>query len=255
MKLLQSLQSYNIYCLKSNTEPHPCGVAFVCYNGVMKTKRVQTSETFLVGAILSLSGGFQDAYTYCLRDHVFANAQTGNIVLMSQHFMLGEFVEGLKYLLPVFFFALGILLAEQLGARRKKLSVHWRQIILVAEIIILGVVGFVPQQYNIIANVLVSFSCAMQVQTFRKLNGYGYATTMCIGNLRSGTESLSEYLRNHERGALVKAMHYYGIIFVFAIGAGIGGLVSMQYGYRAIWISCGLLIVACILMNRKYLEP
>ena len=36
----------------------------------------QTSETFLLSAVLALSGGFQDAYTYNVRDEVFSNAQT-----------------------------------------------------------------------------------------------------------------------------------------------------------------------------------
>ena len=44
----------------------------------------QMSESFLTAAFLSLSGGLQDAYTYIYRGHVFANAQTGNIVLLSQ---------------------------------------------------------------------------------------------------------------------------------------------------------------------------
>ena len=37
-----------------------------------------------------LSGGFQDAYTYCCRGSVFANAQTGNIVLLSAALFRGE---------------------------------------------------------------------------------------------------------------------------------------------------------------------
>lgn len=52
--------------------------------------RHQTSETFRLSALLALSGGFQDAYTYNVRDHVFSNAQTGNMVLMSQYFMMGK---------------------------------------------------------------------------------------------------------------------------------------------------------------------
>ena len=39
------------------------------------------SESFLTAGFLSLSGGLQDAYTYMSRGKVFANAQTGNIVL------------------------------------------------------------------------------------------------------------------------------------------------------------------------------
>lgn len=43
----------------------------------------QMSDSFLMSAFIILSGGLQDAYTYCCRDKVFANAQTGNIVLLS----------------------------------------------------------------------------------------------------------------------------------------------------------------------------
>lgn len=58
----------------------------------------QTSETFVLSAILALSGGFQDAYTYNARDEVFSNAQTGNVVLMSQHLMMGDLRIALRYL-------------------------------------------------------------------------------------------------------------------------------------------------------------
>ena len=47
-----------------------------------------------------------------------------------------------------------------------------------------------PEEQNLIANALVSFSCAMQVQSFRKVASYAFASTMCIGNLRSGMAAL-----------------------------------------------------------------
>lgn len=40
------------------------------------------SNSFIVYAILALSGGFMDAYSYLGRDKVFANAQTGNLLLL-----------------------------------------------------------------------------------------------------------------------------------------------------------------------------
>lgn len=217
-------------------------------------RKKQTSETFLLSAIISLSGGFQDAYTYNLRDKVFANAQTGNIVLMSQHIMTGEWVEGLHYLMPVLAFAIGIIVAEQLSYRfRRSEKMHWRQMVVLLEIIILTIVAFIPTSHNMLANALVSLACAMQVQSFRKVNGYPYASTMCIGNLRSGTDSFSVFLRNHEIGALKKAMHYYGIIFIFAIGAGVGGILSLKLGIRSILISSGILFIAFIMMMKKHL--
>lgn len=72
----------------------------------------QMSEAFRNCIFLALSGGFQDAYTYFTRDGVFANAQTGNVVLMSTNFMTGKWGEGLKYLFPILAFALGVLVAD-----------------------------------------------------------------------------------------------------------------------------------------------
>ena len=99
-----------------------------------------------------------------------------------------------------------------------------------------------------LATVLVSFSCAMQVQTFRKVGGYSYASTMCIGNLRSGTAALSVYCREKRPEQLKQALYYFGIIFFFAIGAGGGGNLSMRLGIPAIWVSDVLLLISFILM-------
>ena len=55
-----------------------------------KKRRGQMSEAFCTAMFLSLSGGLQDAYTYLFRGKVFANAQTGNIVLLSANLMDGN---------------------------------------------------------------------------------------------------------------------------------------------------------------------
>lgn len=213
------------------------------------TSQEHYSEAFCTSAFLALSGGFQDAYTYNCRDGVFSNAQTGNIVLMSQHLMQGEWGRCLHYFVPVVAFALGVLISEQIQHRYKYAKkMHWRQGILLAEIAILFAVGFIPASFNVAATVLVSLSCAMQVQTFRKVGGYSYASTMCIGNLRGGMEALSVYLREHKKGQLRQASYYFGVIFLFEIGAGIGGVLSVNYGIRVIWVSCVLLLVSFILM-------
>ena len=214
----------------------------------------QMSEAFITSVFLAMSGGFQDAYTYFTRDEVFSNAQTGNVVLMSQNFMTGQWGEGLRYLFPVLAFAIGVVAAERIQSTFKYAKkLHWRQMILLIEILILFVVGFMPGELDMLATVLVSFSCAMQVQTFRKVGGYSYASTMCIGNLRSGTAALSMYMRDKKKEQLRQAGYYFGVILAFAIGAGIGGVFSMLYGIHVIWISCGLLLVSFLLMSlEKY---
>ncbi|MEQ2473315.1 YoaK family protein [Laedolimicola intestinihominis] len=211
----------------------------------------QMSEAFVNSAFLALSGGFQDAYTYFTREEVFSNAQTGNVVLMSQHFMCGEWMAGLRYLFPILSFAVGVWVAEQIQGRyRYARKLHWRQSILLLEIVILFVVGFIPTRLDMMATALVSFSCAMQVQSFRKVNGYSYASTMCIGNLRSGIAALSGYVREHKSSQAEQMLYYFGIIFLFALGAGVGGVLSMNpaVSIRAIWVSCALLLVSFCLM-------
>ena len=60
-----------------------------------------------------------------------------------------------------------------------------RQFIAPAKIVPLFFVGVLPQESSTAVNALVSLACAMQVQTFRKMRGHAYASTMCIGNMRS----------------------------------------------------------------------
>jgi len=213
----------------------------------------KASETFLFNAIISFSAGLQDAYTYFFRNNVFANAQTGNVVLMGHYFMTGKIDEGIQYLAPLFSFAFGVVIAENICHLYKdSVKIHWRQIVLILEILVLFSVGFIPTHYNMLASSLVSLSCAMQIEAFKTVHGFGYASTMCIGNLRSGMESLSSCIRNRDKSALLRVYYYYGVIISFAIGAGVGGLFSELLELKTIWICCIVLMICCLLMMRKH---
>ena len=216
----------------------------------------QMSEAMSTGIFLTLSGGFQDAYTYYTRGKVFANAQTGNIILLGHNAMNGDFTDAFRYLAPVLAFAGGIYISEVIrGIYREYGKLHWRQIVVALEILLLFVVGFLPQSMNMAANILVSFVCAMQVEAFRKMKGSAYASTMCIGNLRSATEMLYRYRHTKEKGCLEKCLRYYGVILVFGIGAALGSLMTSLFKERTIWISCGFLFICfCIMFMKEDIE-
>mgnify|MGYP004515908367 FL=1 len=127
-------------------------------------------------------------------------------------------------------------------------KVHWRQLIILAEIVLLAAVGFLPHTLNTTANAVVSFVCAMQVQTFRKVRGHAYASTMCIGNMRSGTEALCAYFHTGDKEILHKALTYFGVVLLFALGAGVGSIATLHWGAGTIWLSCGLLTVSFLIM-------
>lgn len=195
------------------------------------------AERLFPVALLTLSGGLQDTYTYLRRGKVFANAQTGNIVLLGQSLFDADWNRAARYLLPVLAFALGVAAAEWLRVRLP----HWQRRVLLWEILLLFLVGFIPHSLDQLANALVSFSCAMQVQAFRKMEGVPFASTMCIGNLRSGMESLCAFLRTGDRQERQKARLYFFVILLFALGAEAGSLAVELLDLPAIWLSCALL--------------
>ena len=217
-----------------------------------KYRAKQASDSLLVGALLSVSGGLQDAYTYNVRDEVFANAQTGNIVLLGQNLMLGNWEIALRYLMPLIAFAGGVYMAEVIHTRfhSRGIAMHWRHAVLLVEIILLMGVSWMPQSWNLPANMLVSFVCAMQVEAFRELEGSSYATTMCIGNLRSAMENLYYWRKTKEDLRRHKTSVYFVVIFFFLIGAAIGGVLSRHMGEQTILLCCPPLLLAFALMLR-----
>ena len=150
--------------------------------------------------------------------------------------------------MPLLAFSLGILVAELVRWHFRGRTLHWRQLVVLGEIVLLFLVGFLPSRLDLLANALVSFACAMQVQAFRKVDGYAFASTMCIGNLRSGVESLCAWGRTKSPESRRKAGRYFGVILLFALGAGLGSLSLGWWGARAIWLSCVLLAVSFLLM-------
>lgn len=209
----------------------------------------QMSDSQLVMLFLTMSGGLQDAYTYWMRDGVFANAQTGNIVLMTGYLFGGQWTQAVRYLVPLIAFAFGVFFAEQLrGHSQRTQKLHWRQIVVAVEAALLFISGLLPNSYHHLANAMISFSCAMQVEAFRKVDGYGYASTMCIGNLRSGMDALSVWMRTHDTATLHRAGLYFRVIFCFALGAGLGTVLSKSFGLHTIWLSSVLLVIAFFIM-------
>ena len=187
------------------------------------------ADSLQMGLLLAATGGFLDAYTYVARGRVFANAQTGNLVLLGLRAFETD-PQALRYLVPVCAFVLGIVLSEFLKARKRALHpVNWRQAVLGVEALVLVAAAFLPEAWNNLVNAGISFACAMQVNTFRAFEGNLYATTMCTGNLRSGTERLWRYARGRDREDLR-----------------VGGMISMLVVGALIALVCGIMLRAVL---------
>ena len=205
------------------------------------------SDTYLIGVLLAIVGGYLDAYTYIARGEVFANAQTGNVVMLGINLAKGNFSGAAYYLIPIMAFAFGIVISELIKVKYKeKTSIHWRQITLFIEIVALGCAAFIPD--NVVANTLVSFVCSVQVQAFRKVNGNVLSTTMCTGNLRSATESLFYGIKNRKNDMIKKSIQYYGIIWFFIMGAAIGACLTSYLNMLGVLFPCIVLVICLLLL-------
>ena len=116
------------------------------------------------------------------------------------------------------------------------------------EMAVLFLVCWLPQDLNSPANVLTSFVCGLQVESFRSVHGNAMATTMCIGNLRSGTYYLGQYFRNRNAAWIRKAALYYGMILFFVLGAVAESFLIRLFAEKAILLSVSLLMTAFLLM-------
>lgn len=214
-------------------------------------KSRQMSDSFLLGAVLALAGGFLDAYTYICRGGVFANAETGNIVLMGLKLAEGDLKSALNYLIPITAFACGVLASELVKKKfRSGAVLHWRQITVALEIIILAAISFVPStdKNNIYTNALVAFAASLQVQSFRVISGVALTTTMCTGNLRSATEYLFSAVSKKDRISLIKSAKYFFIIGFFIAGAIAGAFAARLLNIKAALVAAGLLAIPFALM-------
>ncbi len=214
-----------------------------------EVNRKQTSESLRLGVILALAGGFMDAYSYLCRGNVFANAQTGNILLLGVNLVQNNWSGVFYYFCPIISFTCGIIVTEVVRHLVKNSNnMHWRQVAVLVEALILFGVSFFSQEHNLAANSLTSFACGIQVESFRTIRGSSIATTMCIGNLRSGTQYMCDFILGKKKEALPKSLLYYGIIFCFMIGAILGAASIGAFAENAIRICSVILLVAAGMM-------
>lgn len=211
------------------------------------------SDSLRLGVFLALTGGFLESHTFICRGQVFANCQTGNMVLLIMQLAKGELAHALLYLFPILAFILGVLMTGKIRSHfQSKTKIHWRQLVVVFEILCLFICIFIPiGKYNIVVTIIVGFVCSMQVDAFPKFHGNPYATTMCTGNLRNASNHLYNYLSTKDRSSRKLSAQYFLIIFTFMSGALIGAVLTTWYETKALLFPCIILTISTLLMNKE----
>ncbi|MDW5554728.1 YoaK family protein [Methanosarcina sp.] len=206
-----------------------------------------------LGILLAIVGGFLDAYTFVGRGGVFANAQTGNVVLMGIEAATGEWGQAMLHAVPVLAFMVGVVVAEILKKPSMRLFIKdSERAVLILETVVLFIVGFIPYTSpNIIVTVVISFVSSVQVSSFRKLVGSAYNTTMITGNLRSATQEAYIAFTKKDDESARRTIRYSTINLSFLAGAILGGLLTSFIGVKAVWIAVIVLICSVVLFSSE----
>ena len=204
------------------------------------------------GALLAAAGGFLDGFTYVGHGHVFANAMTGNVVLLGIGYFSGSSESPFRHLPPIAAFLLGIWasLALQLRAKRQHAAPPYLGVLL-AETAILFVLSLLPESTNnLLITTIVAFTSSVQVSTFREVNGRKYSSTFTTGNLRTLSEAAFAWaFEGHKQDAAPAIRDFSAICTAFLVGATAGGYLTRAFGNRGLWCDLVLLLFVSILVQ------
>ena len=218
-------------------------------------KPMEGSKIYPTAILLTMTGGFLDAYTYFVRGKVFANAQTGNIIKLGIAAAQGNTEGIVGFLMPITAFCIGILTVLTIEHHFKKRKIRYiHRAVLIIEILSLLVTAFLPQQEvtNVLCNIIVSFVCAMQMEAFRTFMGQPIATTVSTGNLRKFLEYLYRAFIARKKEDRVTALQYFLIVLLFVGGVILGTVSSEIMNIRATLIPVSLLVLAYIIIAVRY---
>jgi uncharacterized membrane protein YoaK (UPF0700 family) len=179
----------------------------------------------VVACLFAAVGGYTDAYAYLAHGNVFANAQTGNVILFAVHASGGNWEQAVRHLPPIAAFSLGVATAILLGVHPHKRSFRATLFCQAFELVILTALiaagNRLPDEWVV---PIISFVAALQNTSFNTIGSWSFNSPMTTGNLRNATSGLVLWIvgrdarENRDKGIVLGL-----ICFAFLTGALAGG--------------------------------
>ncbi|WP_333778606.1 YoaK family protein [Streptomyces sp. IBSBF 3136] len=209
-------------------------------------------DTLAVGTLLAAVGGYLDAYTF-VRHRVFANLQSGNVLLFCVEATARHWHRALLLLIPIAAFGVGVLLVEILGLPRMlRLVPRPLRLVLTLQILLLAGIAAVPDDAPAqVTTVTVSFVAALQFSTFTSMRGAPYTTLAESGNLQKGIVAAHQWLSAREPAAARRTGQYALVIAAFVAGAVLGAVLTRLVGAPAVGVASGLLAAVLAMLVRQ----
>jgi uncharacterized membrane protein YoaK (UPF0700 family) len=214
----------------------------------------QRVGTLGISAWLAFAGGFLDGFTYVGHGHVFANAMTGNVVLLGISCISGSWRIALHILPAILAFVVGVSVSQAmlLHSKRRDVSAPYPAV-LALEIAVLLVLSLLPATTaDILFTTSIAFAASVQVQTFRNVNGHTFNSTFTTGNLRTLSEAALTWFWEGRSQATARVVRdFSAICAAFLLGAAAGAYAFQTLGNRALWCDVILLVLIAIRVQSR----
>lgn len=190
-------------------------------------------RSLLVASLLSAAGGFLDAYSWLSFDGVFANSQTGNVVLLGMHAALGNWGKAAHHVPPIAAFLVGAWVALRVRALLPCLAAATATLAIAALLS-----PFAPP--NLVTIAIISFGVALQSASFRNVGRQKYLSVTVTGNMLRAIEQVVSTSPDAVLGARTMAT----ICLMFLLGAAAAGLLTSRLTENSLLLPIGLQTVA-----------
>ena len=194
------------------------------------------SGLLVIECLFTLVGGYMDAYSYLAQGHVFANAQTGNVVFFAVYASGGEWSRALRHVPPICAFILGVAVARLLGVASEKRTFEATLTCQSIEVVVLALLGvFGARMPHGFVVPLISFAAALQNTSLSALGPWSVNNAMTTGNIRNATSGFISWLRGQERSKNRGKAIVSGLAFLcFLTGAFFGGTYTRYDEHHAL---------------------
>ncbi len=204
----------------------------------------------VIESLLTVVGGYLNAFTYLAHGHVFATAETGNVVLFGIDASSAHWSQALLKVYPLLAFIAGIVVAKLMGVETRKRTFRATLICQALELTVLLLLAvFESRLRDEIVVSTISFVSALQITSFSALGPWSFNSTMTTGNLRRAVSGLLAWLRGQDVAKSRGLFLVSGCACLSFLTGAVAGAIYTRYETRLALMPCTVLMGIALLLT------
>ncbi len=215
--------------------------------------RQRTSVTAMC-LLATGAGGAMDAWVYLDHGHVFANSQSGNVVLMAIAWAQGDEGAAAEHLPSLFAYLAGLFGSRVAGLRLKRAEVNSRNCRFGTECVLLLALAFAADHLsNTAVTAGVGLIAGIHITSLSHVGGWSFNTGMTTGNLRSLVNAFVAALAGSGKDRPHAAL-FAGLVLAFLGGALLGAWLTPRL-HGSTLAAVATLVAAALLIGLNVPDP